>query len=372
MTANALVVAVLGFGLPPNPLLDACPLFGRGSSSKSSATSSNKRPSVTSLLDDAEKQFLASAGIGTKPLVCQAAEAAVDTAIRSTVDELGSLSVDVNASSSAGLLLGGTLLSARVEAKAIAVAGLRASSLTLSSEDNVQFVVPDPFTATPPNLKGPTPLQFSVKLSSDDINSSPVIKAALQEILRELIRSGVSAAIGEILPRDRSGLVINLVRVEPPADGRLVLVADAEATQSDGTTIALSGMRVRTRPKANAGSDLIVLDKPELLSSFEGFGAKVELGLPFLRAAGVPLPPDVSIRNLRVDDGAILVEGSYLLKPIDYEALIAIASAAAQELQEASRSGEFSRTPPDAVAVDVEATAEPEEPPPSVGRLPAA
>ena len=98
----------------------------------------------------------------------------------------------------------------------------------------------------------------------------------------------------------------------------------------------------------------------------------MELGLPFLRAAGVPLPPDVSIRNLRVDDGAILVEGSYLLKPIDYEALIAIASAAAQELQEASRSGEFSRTPPDAVAVDVEATAEPEEPPPSVGRLPAA
>ena len=62
MTANALVVAILGFGLPPNPLLDACPLFGRGSSSSSTATSSNKRPSVTSLLDDAEKQFLASAG----------------------------------------------------------------------------------------------------------------------------------------------------------------------------------------------------------------------------------------------------------------------------------------------------------------------
>ena len=93
-----------------------------------------------------------------------------------------------------------------------------------------------------------------------------------------MIRSGASAAIGEILPRVRP--VINLVRVEPPADGRLVLVADAEATQSDGTTIALSGMRVRTRPKANAGSDLIVLDKPELLSSFEGLeqgGARIAL-----------------------------------------------------------------------------------------------
>ena len=139
MTANALVVAVLGFGLPPNPLLDACPLFGRGSSSSSSATASNKRPSVTSLLDDAEKQFLASAGIGTKPLVCQAAEAAVDTAIRSTVDELGSLSVDVNASSSAGLLLGGTLLSARVEAKAIAVAGLAAALLLLACHRHNRF-----------------------------------------------------------------------------------------------------------------------------------------------------------------------------------------------------------------------------------------
>ena len=71
----------------------------------------------------------------------------------------------------------------------------------------------------------------------------------------------------------------------------------------------------------------------------------MELGLPFLRAAGVPLPPDVSIRNLRVDDGAILVEGSYKLKPIDYEALIADrVGRRAGELQEASRSGEFRRT----------------------------
>ena len=55
MTANALVVAILGFGLPSNPLLDACPLFGRGSSSSSSATSSNK-PSPSGVADQGAAQ----------------------------------------------------------------------------------------------------------------------------------------------------------------------------------------------------------------------------------------------------------------------------------------------------------------------------
>jgi hypothetical protein len=217
-----------------------------------------------------------------------------------------------------------------------------------------------------------------------------------QELLRELVRSGVSAAIGEALPRDRSGLVVNLVRVEPQQN-RLILIADAEATQSDGSVVKLSGMRVRTRPTASAGASLVTLDRPELVSSFEGpsdyirsnlavagpsvcspslvrsmcvlagFGARLEVGLPFLRAAAVPLPSDLCISKLRVDDGSVLAEGSYTLRPIDYDAVLATAAAVAQEVQQA-------RPPPDAVAVDVDATSD-EEPPtdataPRVRRLP--
>ena len=71
-----------------------------------------------------------------------------------------------------------------------------------------------------------------------------------------------SAAIGEALPRDRSNLVINLINVEPPLDGRLVLVADAEAKQSDGSIVGLKGMRVRCTPRVSLeAGNLLVLDK---------------------------------------------------------------------------------------------------------------
>ena len=175
-----------------------------------------------------------------------------------------------------------------------------------------QSVVIDPGNAlaTPPrlpNLAASASARFSLRLTQDDINRSPVLFSALQELLRELLRSGVSAAIGEALPRDSQSLRVNLVRVEALAAGRIVLVADAEALQRDGTTVQLRGMRVRTTPRASAGQRLVLLDKPELVSSFEGFGAKLELGLPFLRAAGVPLPDLLSIERLVVDDGALQV-----------------------------------------------------------------
>ena len=162
--------------------------------------------------------------------------------------------------------------------------------------------------------------------------------------------------------------MIRLVSVEPPQDGRLVLVADAEATQADGAVMRLSGMRVRTTPRVSAGqANLLVLDRPELVSSFEGFGAKVEVGLPFLRAAGVPLPPDVRLERVTVSDGAIRCDGTFVLRPIDYEGLLATAAAAAQDLQDLqqqqqqqARSAKPRWEGGDAVAVDVEATSDDE------------
>lgn len=315
-----------------------------------------------------------------KPLACVAAESAIRTIAQSTCEELGSLSVEVDAPSSAGLLLRGDALSASVTATAISAAGFRANRLTLSAP-TIEFDVPTAQAfrsggrglggvsidqiARPPNLRSPASVSFSVTLTQSDINDSPVIFAALQEILRELLASGVSAAIGEALPRDRSRLVVNLVSVEPPQGGRLVLVADAEAAQSDGSVLRLSGMRVRCTPKV--GRDrLLVLDRPELVSCFEGFGAKLEVGLPFLSAAGIPLPEDVALTSLRVADGSITCDGQLTLRPLDYDELLstAAAAAAAAAPPPASASGQSSSqqrpsrsswTPDGAVAVDVEA-----------------
>lgn len=352
-----------------------------GTSSSRTATAPSPPPSFTNFLDSAERQILEQAGLPKdKPLVCAAAEASIEAAAASLLDECGSFTVEISAPSSAGLLLGGELTSARIDAASVAAAGLRATKASVTVAQ-VDFDLPlgdlltqGPFAALrdggssltnalwrPPNLKSPAAVAFSVRLSTDDINRSPVIFAALEALLRELLATGVSAAIGEALPRDRQNLVVKLVRVEAPQDGRIVLVADAEAAQPDGTVIRLSGMRVRCTPRASKTSRLLVLDRPELVSSFSGFGAKVELGLPFLRAAGLPLPDDLSLTSLTTDGGGLTVEGEATVRPIDYDELFAYAQAAAAAASDAAAAGgtsggaSFVREPPVAVEVDAEA-----------------
>ena len=87
---------------------------------------------------------------------------------------------------------------------------------------------------------------------------------------------------------------------------------------------------------------------PELESSFEGFGAKLEVGLPFLRAAGVPLPPDAVLTSITVDEGAIVCKGEVRVRPIDY-AEVATQLEAALSMYTSSN-----LAPPDAVTVDVD------------------
>ena len=111
-----------------------CPLTGSGNQKDGekreppsiSKVLGDAEGSISRALDEVENLLIDRAGLPRQPLACQAAEAAVDTIVRTTAEELGSLAVSFNASSSAGLLLRGELLSARVEATAIASAGLRA------------------------------------------------------------------------------------------------------------------------------------------------------------------------------------------------------------------------------------------------------
>ena len=334
-------------------------------------------------LDDAEKALLRQAGLD-QPLACTAAETAIETLVRSGCDELGSLSVSVNASSSADLLLRGQLMSATVVANSFSAAGFRAASATLTSDGlDVDVGLPTALgmAPRPPNLRAPTDVRFSCRLSQDDLNRSPLLFAALQELLRELLRTGVSAAIGAYLPMEGNTLEFTLRAVETSAGGHLVLVADATGTQADGRTTSLQGMRVQVTPmlsSEDSGKGLLILNAPKLLSTFEGFGARVELGLPFLRAAGVPLPPELGLSRLVVDDLALYVEGSYTLQPIDYQAVLndlqAFSAAAAQAQAQAQSESEeqqrrrYAASAPDVVsvevdAVDVEASSDGDQPP---------
>ena len=325
-----------------------CPLT---SSSQNSTTSASRSfiDNAASFIDDVESRLLQQAGL-TEPMAITAIKQALDALVRAGCDEVGSLDISIVADSSAGLLLRGKLASARIEARSVSAAGLRASAATLSSaglEVDIGSLTP----ARPPNLRSATSLDLSLRLTQDDIMRSPVLFAALQEILRTLLRTGASAAIGQQLPE--GALSVQLVNVESLTNGRLVLVADAEATQSDGSVVRLQGMRVRTRPRASP--TMLVLDFPELISTFEGFGAKLEFGLPFLRAAGLPLPKGLTLSTVSCDEGVLFCAGALELQPIDYDvALLQLQELAAEAAAATARQEQATAAAASAVDLDLD------------------
>ena len=325
-----------------------CPLT---SSSQNSTTSASRSfiDNAASFIDDVESRLLQQAGL-TEPMAITAIKQALDALVRAGCDEVGSLDISIVADSSAGLLLRGKLASARIEARSVSAAGLRASAATLSSA-GLEVDIGSLLDARPPNLRSATSVDLSVRLTQDDIMRSPVLFAALQEILRTLLRTGASAAIGQQLPE--GALSVQLVNVESLTNGRLVLVADAEATQRDGSVVRLQGMRVRTRPRASP--TMLVLDFPELISTFEGFGAKLEFGLPFLRAAGLPLPKGLTLSTVSCDEGVLFCAGALELQPIDYDvALLQLQELAAEAAAATARQEQATAAAASAVDLDLD------------------
>ena len=340
------------------PSLPDCPLLGGappppppppppGSAAPASA------PPVRELLDQLERSAQQTVGLQA-PFVCAAAEAATDLLLRSACDELGSLKVTVEAQSTSQVLLGGEVGLAGVSATGVSIGGLRAASIALSTR-HLRLPVPDLLSTPPrllPNLAEAARAGFSVRFSRDDLAGSPVLFGALQELLRELLRSGASAAIGQALPQGWGD--VRLRRIESLDGGRLTLVADGAVENADGTRTELEGLRVRSLVKVNKIERLLVLDMPELLSTFEGFGAKLEVGLPFLRGAAIPLPELLELSSFEVDDGAIVATGSLTLPPLDYDDL----ASTINELQNAAARQSAPQT------ITVPARGEEEEPPP--------
>ncbi|KAL3918836.1 MAG: hypothetical protein SGPRY_005858 [Prymnesium sp.] len=333
--------------LPPCPFNNDEKSGGKSNATDKADGTGSPADAITRAAESLERSIQDTLST-SEPLACTAAEVAIESAFRVACEELASCNVTVKSGSSLRLLQG-----------------------ELDFASDVTIDPGNPLVLPPrlPNLASPATIGFELRFTQDDINKSPVLFNALQELLRELIRSGISSAIGAALPRDSESLQINLVRVEALEANRIVLVADAEATQSDGNRVQLRGMRVRTAPRASAGQRLVLLDRPELMSSFEGFGAKLEVGLPFLRAAGIPLPDAISIDRILVRDGAVQVSQVAAtagfatqiraercvvpVKPIDYEDLARSLQRLQDEVQQAA-----SQQP---VTVDVEASSE--EPP---------
>jgi len=293
------------------------------------------------------------AALGTdKTLVAIAAQRGLELLLRAACEELGSLSITVEASSSWQMITlpqkPGSVDSVSLSATGVSAGGFRVSSANLAFPRGLSAEFGSPFASPPtlPNLLEPAEASFSVRFSQDDLTRSPILFASLEALLREVIRSGASAAIGRVLPADSDALRIQLRSIESLRDGRVTLVADGSTRAEDGSNLTLEGLRVRTRVRVSRVEKLIVLQSPELISTFEGLGAKLEVGLPFLRGAGIPLPQWLDIDSLKVEDGSICASGTVRIQPINYEKLAA-------ELQEYQRSADG--RPPAATTVDADA-----------------
>lgn len=330
-------------------IIASCPLT-RPQSDRESASESATSPagSLAVQLERSAQQLL---GVN-ETLGVVVAKVAIAAALQAICDELQSFDVNVAASNTWQMLTlpqkPGSVTSASISATGVSAGGLRASACELAFPHGISADFGNPFGTPPtlPNLAAQTEARFSVRLSQDDLTRSPILFASLEALLRELIRSGASAAIGRVLPADSDALRIRLRSVESLRDGRVTLVADGSTSADDGSTVTLAGLRVRTRVSVSRVERLIVLRSPELLSTFEGLGAKVEVGLPFLRGAGVPLPDGLDVESLRVEDGAITARGTFQLRPIDYQRILDDARAFEQTA---------ARRPPTATTVDAEA-----------------
>jgi len=338
-----------------------CPLTGQDKATaprdpSSPDTAPPPPPPIEALAMSLEQSAQRALGV-ERPLGAVAAESAIRTLLTGICDELMTLRVQVSASSSWQMLTlpqkPGSIDSASIGATGVSVGGLRVSSCDLSFPEGISADFGSPFSNPPtlPNLAKTAEATFSVRLSQDDLTRSPILFASLEVLLRELIRTGASEAIGRVLPAE--SLRITLQSIESIRDGRVTLVAVGSTTAEDGSNLTLEGLRVRTRVRVNRVERLIVLQSPELVSTFEGFGARLEVGLPFLRGAGIPLPEGLNIASLEVEDGAISATGTLELRPIDYATIL----AEVQAFQEAAE-----RRAPTATTVDAEAVADDEPP----------
>ena len=129
--------AVTCSALPDCPFkLPPCP-FGSSSSSSSDAPADSATgpappppPTAFEAATALEKRVQEALGVDT-PLVCSALSLAIESVLTATADELGSLSVVFNASSSLGLATKGELDSVRVRAAGWSSGGLRASEIAI-------------------------------------------------------------------------------------------------------------------------------------------------------------------------------------------------------------------------------------------------
>lgn len=263
------------------------------------------------------------------------------------------LEVDIDASSNfamlTGKLKGVSMTASRLIYNDFAVSGGAAvytDEIILESSSVSSF-------PNPPRLAKPFSISVQANLLEGDLNRIGPVRTGLEQLLREIISTGLSGAIGRALPADIGGVTCTLDRVqltdkgsteEPsffnwrpkPQDTDGKLVFRAHTTLPSGRVIHFA---VRTGLCTMDDGQIIKLRDPEFI------WRNVTVPMITIDTIGVQLDPTSKLTRVDIDKGTISTDGILVISPYpDLTVQTLRSTAAATEgRRQAHRSRESTR-----------------------------
>ena len=262
-----------------------------------------------------------------RPFASRVASEGLKLLIKSLCTIADDLVVDINASSNIALLSGQlnavSVTSSRIVYNGFAVSG---GAALYTDEICLAARYPGLPLAAVPRLAKPFSVSIRATLTENDLNRPGPVRDALQSLLRQIIATGLSGAIGREIPTEIGGLKcildeIELVdateRKEPPRflgwvlgdvseykGGKIVL--HAHAVLSSGQTIHFA---VRTGLTTEADGHILKLSEPELLWRNMAFP------MVTIDMIGVKLDSTTKLTNVEVNQHVVSGDGIMVISP---------------------------------------------------------
>lgn len=218
-----------------------------------------------------------------RPFASRVASGALKLLIKSLCTTADNLHVDINVSSNLALL-SGQLNAVSVTTSRIVYNGFAVSGGAALYTDEICMMprYPGMPLAATPRLAKPFSVSIRATLTENDLNRPGPVRDSLEALLRQIIATGLSGAIGRKLPTDVGGVTCVLDGVEladateqKKPTGLLAwafgkrsqykggkIILKSHANLSNGKTFYFA---VRTGLTTGAGGRIVKLSDPELL-----------------------------------------------------------------------------------------------------------
>lgn len=262
------------------------------------------------------------------------------------------LQVDIEATSNLAFLTG-NLQSVSVTATRICFNGVSVSAGAALYTDRISIRPPPPGTplASPPTLAEPFSVSVRANLTEADLNRDGPVRDAVEALLRQILATGLSGAVGRALPAEIGGVQCVLDSVElcdapaaqekgrwrfgraavthpRSAGGKLLL--RAHASLSPGHVIRFA---VRAGLCTEADGSIVKLSDPELI------WRNIAVPMITIDTIGVQLDDTSKLTDVRIDKGVLSGDGILVISPPpDSRRMIPSENQAGRSADESGRS----------------------------------